>query len=271
MKQKLKNILIIVLISLGLVGCNIKESEATMFCSECLNESTVSKYCPECGVEAKWLTERPNESENEEKKVEEFIDSAEILFEEGKYEELKTFLNENVISEDGNNVINEYITEEQKKRALELYENCNSKIDEQKAEEEAKKQEQITATEDKGICFVCHQEDYISNLNEVRGFGVVHVSCYNNVPVCSICHQTKLVVNEDSDGNGICDYKCDKLCTSCWTNEANVKGGLCNDCEWNKYYSNKASCEGCTGNIVDGSLAGTICSECGEEFKLINY
>ena len=72
MKEKLKNILIIVLISLGLVGCNIKESEATMFCSECLNESTVSKYCPECGVEAKWLTERPNESENEEKKVEEF-------------------------------------------------------------------------------------------------------------------------------------------------------------------------------------------------------
>ena len=78
------------------------------------------------------------------------------------------------------------------------------------------------------------------------------------------------IINRKFHGNGICDYKCDKLCTNCWSNEANVKGGLCNECEWNKYYSNKATCGGCTGNIVDGSLAGTIRPDCGYEFELIN-
>lgn len=273
MKRKLQSILMISLVSLILVGCKSKDSEATMFCSACLSESTVSKYCPECGVEAKWLTEKPKENEIEEKKNDDFIGNAEILFEEGKYEEVQTYLNENVISEDGNIVKNEYTTDEQKKRALELYKNCNTKIEEQK--EEVKNQEQITSTEftvedEKDTCIICRQNDYISNLHELRGYGVVHESCYNDAPVCSICHQTKLILNEDSDGNGICDYKCDKLCTNCWSNEANVKGGLCNECEWNKYYSNKATCGGCTGNIVDGSLAGTICPDCGYEFELIN-
>lgn len=68
MKIKLQSILIISLVSLMLVGCRSKENEVTMFCSVCLNESTVSKYCPECGVEAKWLTEKPKESEIEEKR-----------------------------------------------------------------------------------------------------------------------------------------------------------------------------------------------------------
>lgn len=284
MSRKLQGILIIVLFSLIFVGCKSKEnSEVTMFCSECLNESTVSKYCPECGVEAKWLTEKPKENEIEEKKVEDFIDNAKTLFNEGKYEDVKTYLNENIISEDGNNIKNKYTTDEQKKRALELYKNCNDKIEEMKAEdvknqekktEEVKKQEhetskESTVQEEKGTCFICNKKDYISNLNEIRGFGVAHMSCYNNAPVCSICHQTKLILNEDSDGNGICDYNCDNLCTNCWSNEANVKGGLCNDCEWNKYYSNKATCGGCIGNIVDGSLAGTTCPECGNKFELM--
>ncbi|ELC8401450.1 hypothetical protein QYB42_001543 [Clostridium perfringens] len=184
-------------------------------------------------------------------------------------------MNENIISEDGNNIKNKYMTDEQKKRALEIYRNCNDKIESKKVAENIKKQENIEVTEselqeEKRVCFICNKKDYISNLNEIRGFGLAHMSCYNNAPVCSICHQTKLILNEDSDKNGICDYRCDNLCTNCWTNEANVKGGLCNDCEWNKYYSNKAACRGCVGNVVDGSLAGTKCPECGEIFELIN-
>ncbi len=282
MSRRLQLVFIIMLFSLILVGCKSKDNnEATMFCSECLNESTVSKYCPKCGVEAKWLTEKSEknkalkENEIEEKKVEAFIGSAQELFNSEKYAEVKIYLNENIISEDGNNIKNKYMTDEQKKRALEIYRNCNDKIESKKVAENIKKQENIEVTEselqeEKRVCFICNKKDYISNLNEIRGFGLAHMSCYNNAPVCSICHQTKLILNEDSDKNGICDYRCDNLCTNCWTNEANVKGGLCNDCEWNKYYSNKAACRGCVGNVVDGSLAGTKCPECGEIFELIN-
>lgn len=116
--------------------------------------------------------------------------------------------------------------------------------------EEAKIQEfnveqQIVVEKKKYICFICKQEDYISNLQELHGFGVVHNYCYESAPVCYICNQTKLIGNEDLNENGICDYKCDKLCTNCWTQPKNSEvSGLCNECEWNKYYSNKATCGG---------------------------
>lgn len=298
MNRIVKIILVIALSSLILIGCKSKEADATtMFCSECFSESTVSKYCPECGVEAKWLIEKPKdvqeskESEVEEKKVEEFIINAENLFNEEKYDQAKTYLNENVISEEGLEVKNKYTTEEQKKKALELYKKCNDKIAEKKANDEkqeenikkpetqnekaenVKKEDESGSTKPKaqekqGICFICNKKDSVSNLNEVRGFGLVHKSCYNNAPVCSMCHETKLIMNEDSNGNGICDYRCDALCSNCRTKEANPSG-LCNDCEWNKHYANKATCGGCIGGIVDGSLAGTICPECGNKYELI--
>ena len=124
--------------------------------------------------------------------------------------------------------------------------------------------QQPKTEERQGICFVCNKKDNMSNLHEVHGRGVVHKSCYDSIPLCSICKE-KLIY--DSDGNGICDYKCDELCTNCWTNKANVKGGLCDKCEWNKAFENKATCSGCdgNGNIVDASLAGTKCPYCGEE------
>ena len=105
----------------------------------------------------------------------------------------------------------------------------------------------------------------------------MHNYCYESAPVCSICNQTKLIGNEDSDKNGICDYKCDRLCTNCWVNEANEANinSLCNVCSWNETFANKATCGGCDGygNVVDASLAGTICPDCGYEFKVIpvNY
>ncbi|MBI6104845.1 hypothetical protein H8K12_07005 [Clostridium perfringens] len=48
-------------------------------------------------------------------------------------------MNENIISEDGNNIKNKYMTDEQKKRALEIYKNCNDKIENKKVGENIKK------------------------------------------------------------------------------------------------------------------------------------
>ncbi|MDV5115798.1 hypothetical protein R2Q93_13125 [Clostridium perfringens] len=81
------------------------------------------------------------------KKVEAFIGSAQELFNSEKYDEVKIYLNENIISEDGNNIKNKYMTDEQKKRALEIYKNCNDKIENKKVGENIKKQENIEVTE----------------------------------------------------------------------------------------------------------------------------
>lgn len=102
-------------------------------------------------------------------------------------------------------------------------------------------------------------EEIINKLNPSLFTGLSIEEDINNL---------KNIINE----NGIYDYKWDKLCPKCWKNKANEVNNkrLCDECSWNEAYSNKATCAGCEGNIVNASLAGTMCPDCGYEFKIIS-
>ncbi|MGG7060164.1 hypothetical protein ACQPUY_15630 [Clostridium nigeriense] len=285
MKNKLISIILVYALSLGLIGCgnnlvdkSIENAKVSMENKE-YDKALISLELaldedPENGqanklyrilekyIESKELVD--NDKFHEAEEIISKLDNS--LFTGLSIEEDINSLKEKI---DKHNKEEVAISEEKKKQEEE-----SSKTQEENKEEvqiqESNVEQQSVAEEKKDICFICKQEDYISNLQELHGFGVVHNYCYESAPICSICHQTKLIGNEDLDKNGICDYKCDKLCTNCWTKPKNSEvSGLCNECEWNKYYSNKATCGGCTGNIVDGSLAGTICPDCGTKFKII--
>lgn len=200
MSSKFRLLFAVMLFSLILAGCTSTESaQNTVFCSECLSESTISKYCKNCGVEAKWLVEKPKDdkdSEVEEKKVEAFIESAKDLLKAEKYEEAKLYLSENIISEDGEDIKNKFMTEDQKVMALDMYKTCSKmlegKIDTSNEEkrdtkEVAKEVKDLSKVEPKEKCFICYKEDLVSNLKNTDDAGLVHTSCYNNVKVCSIC------------------------------------------------------------------------------------
>lgn len=178
------------------------------------------------------------------------------------------------IEEDINNlkdIIDKYTQEENKstEEAKEEESNNQEEIANQELEQETQGSSTVEVQEEQGICCICEGVDVISNMYHLMSSTMIHKTCYNKIPNCSICNNVKLLWYNDSDENGICDNTCDRLCTNCWINEANVKGGSCNECEWKAAYSNKATCDGCEGNIVDASLAGTICPNCGYEFKVI--
>lgn len=92
MRRNIQIILVIILVSLSLFGCKSKGNKVSMFCSECLNESTVSRYCPECGVEAKWLIEKPSESKNEEEARKQEIEKQELCMGCGDYKVISDFI-----------------------------------------------------------------------------------------------------------------------------------------------------------------------------------
>lgn len=207
MNKKLKSILAIMLVSLILVGCKSKPNEVTMFCSECLNESTVSKYCPECGAEAKWLTDKPKDDiKKDEQKVEEDIKD-EVSVDESK-EEINT----------------------------------------EQTDKEYK------------ICYICKNKDEVIKLKELRGYGVVHESCYNNLEICSCGN---LLLDNDLNNNGKCDI-CDSKCSECGNagNSTN-SGGLCDTCSWNNAYRDKVACDSCSA-IGSQDEVGQTCFECNE-------
>lgn len=285
MKNKLISIILVYALSFGLIGCgndlvhksienakvymeNKEYDKALIALELALDEDTengqanklyriLEKY-----IESKELVD--NDKFNEAEEIINKLDYS--LFTGLPIEEDINSLKEKI---DKHNKEKVEISEEEKKQEEEPSETQEENKEEAKIQE-FNVEQQIVVEKKKYICFICKQEDYISNLQELHGFGVVHNYCYESAPVCSICNQTKLIGNEDLNENGICDYKCDKLCTNCWTQPKNSEvSGLCNECEWNKYYSNKATCGGCTGNIVDGSLAGSICNDCGTEFEII--
>lgn len=282
------SIVLVCILSLGLIGCgnnlvskSIENAKVSMENKE-YDKALISLELA--------LDEEPESGEANKlyRILEKYIESKELVDNDKFHEaeevlaKLDTPLFEGLsIEEDINNLkeaINKHKEEEKTEEENKKQEEETKKQEELAKQESEKQTSEVTMQiqeqviqEEQKVCFICNQTDYVSNLNEVHGYGLAHLSCYESAPVCSICHQTKLIWNEDANGNGICDYKCDKLCTNCWTNPKNGgASGLCDECEWNKYYSNKATCGGCIGNIVDGSLAGTICPDCGYEFKLIN-
>lgn len=280
MKKKILSFIMASILSVALIGCGNTlankslESAKTFIESKEYDKALISLEIV--------LDEEPENGEANKlyRILEKYIESKELV-ENEKFHEAEEVINKldsslfaGLSIEEDINSLKEIIDKHNKEEIevveeVENQEENKEEVKVQESNEVSNTQQQSIVEEKKGICFICKKEDYISNLQELHGFGVVHNYCYESASVCSICHQTKLIGNEDSDKNGICDYKCDRLCTNCWINEANVKGGLCNDCEWKEAYSNKATCDGCEGNIVDASLAGTICPDCGYEFKEI--
>lgn len=289
MKNKLISTILVCILSLGLIGCGNNLVNKSIENAKVLIEN--KDYDKALISLELALDEDPENGEANKlyRILEKYIESKKLV-ENEKFHEAEEVINKLdsslflglSIEEDINNLKD--IIDKHNKEEIEVVEEVKNKDDievaeeiknqeEPKVQEVSNTQQQSVVEEKKAICFICKKEDYISNLKELHGFGVVHNYCYESAPICSICNQTKLIGNEDSDKNGICDYKCDRLCTNCWINEANEANtnGLCDICCWNETFANKATCGGCDGygNVVDASLAGTICPYCGYEFKVI--
>lgn len=297
MKKKILSIIMVAVLSIGVVGCGNTLANKSLETAKTFIEN---KEYDKALVSLEMTLDEDSENGEANKLyriVEKYME-AKKLIDNNKFHEAEEVINklnpssyEGIAIEEDINKLKDDVNKHNEEEKAEKKKKQEAKKEQEKKENEEKNKNQsqvnkvdtVVNTENKvsnteasqqkteerqGICFVCKKKDNMSNLHEVHGRGVVHKSCYDSIPLCSICKE-KLIY--DSDGNGICDYKCDELCTNCWTNKANVKGGLCDKCEWNKYFENKATCSGCegNGNIVDASLAGTKCPYCGEEFKVI--
>ncbi len=283
MKKKILSFIMASILSVALIGCgNTLANKSLESAKTFIENKDYDKALLSLEIA---LDEEPENGEANKlyRILEKYIESKELV-ENEKFHEAEEVINKLdsslfvglSIQEDINNlkdVIGNHNQEENKANEETKEEESNNQEEtvDQELEQETQEYSTVEVQEEKGICCICQGVDVISNMYHLMSSTMIHKTCYDKIPNCSICNNVKLLWYNDSDKNGICDNTCDKLCPRCWKNEANEINNkrLCDECSWNEAYSNKATCDGCEGNIVDASLAGTICPDCGYEFKVI--
>lgn len=191
MRNKILSIIIIAVLSIGGMGCgNILankslETEKTFIENKEYDKALVS-------LEMSLDEDSENGEANRLYRILEKYMESKDLVDNNKFNEAEETINKlNTSSFEGISI------EEDINKLKESIEKHKQKENEQKKKDETKKEESKSQLQETQTDTKISTENEISNTNE---------------QLCSIC-KDKLIY--DSDGNGICDYKCDKLCTNC--------------------------------------------------------
>lgn len=236
MKKKFLSIILITVLSIGVVGCGNTLANKSLETAKIFIEN---KEYDKALISLEITLDEDSEN-GEANKLYRIVE---------KYMEVKELIDNNKFSE-AEEAINKLNPSSFKGIAIEEdINNLKEDINKHKEKEKVEKEEEAKKEQEK-------KEEKERNRNQEEN------------EINNIVNTENEVSSTESEQEEI--EKVQELCRSCGINEAN-QSGLCNECEWNKYFENKATCGGCDGygNVVDASLAGNKCPYCGEEFKVI--